>query len=174
MLLAERRSMINPAELEAIPEPEMVSDHTAQVVRDAAVRPRKSMPFLIKLAICLLCLIIANLVIQSLVIQRIAQIKYWQNKISALERRASELRVEMADLESFDRIQSLAEKDLGMRVAGPNDYHCIAAAPDSQPVQARDITRSSGRPSKSDTNGNLWARVSMWLGEFGEAMAQTP
>ncbi|HEX7712824.1 MAG TPA: hypothetical protein VF531_02285 [Bacillota bacterium] len=174
MLLAERRSMINPAEMEPVPETVSGLNTSEWVARDTTVKPRKSLPLLIKLTTGLLCLIVANLVIQSLVIQRISEIKHWQNKIGVLERSASELRVEMADLESFDRIQSLAEKDLGMRVAGPNDYHCIAAVSDSQPVQPRDITRSSGRPSKSDRNGNLWARVSTWIGEFGEAMAQTP
>lgn len=181
MLLAERQSMMNPAELGSLPELDKVSAHagaglnaTEWVVENTTVVTRKSLSFIIKIAICLLCLIVANLVIQSLVVQRISQIKQLQNKIAVMERRAGELRVEIADLESFDRIQSLAEKELGMRVAGPNDFHCIAAVSDSQPIQTQNPTRSNRIPSKPVAHGNLWARVSSWLGEFGEAMAQTP
>ena len=119
------------------------------------------------------CLVIVNLVFQSLLVKRIHEIKTWQTKLAGLERSSAKLRIEMAGLESFERIQVAAQKDLGMRVAGPNDYLCIAAIPDGSKEQPHTYETTTYLGPKTSA-GNLWAKLANWLGGIGETMAQTP
>jgi cell division protein FtsL len=115
----------------------------------------------------LLCLMVANVIFQSLVVQQNNQIKVWQAKIRDLERESIQLRVEMAYLESFDRIQYLAQTELGMRVPGSRDFRRIAAVPVEKP-------RLYTQTQPSSKANRPWGKVTSWLGGIGKTMAQTP
>lgn len=116
----------------------------------------------------LLSFMLINLIFQALVVQQNHQIRTWQAKINDLQRETIELRIEIAKLESFDRIQTLAQTRLGMRTPGPQEYRCIAAAP----VEHPQLYSQTGRPT-SETN-NPWEKLSNWIGGIGETLAQTP
>jgi cell division protein FtsL len=115
----------------------------------------------------LLCLIAVNMIFQALVVQQNNQIKVWQVKIRDLEREKIQLRVEMAYLESFDRIQYVAQTKLGMRAPGSRDFRCIAAAPVERP-------RLYTKTQPSSKTNRPWGKVTTWLGGMGKTMAQTP
>ncbi|MCL6589429.1 MAG: cell division protein FtsL [Firmicutes bacterium] len=129
-----------------------------------------------KIIVFSLCLIVANLVIQSLAVKRIREIKDLQAEISSLERDAAKLRVEMAELESFNRIQAIAQKELNMRPAGPKDFQFIAAAPgynykkEKSAVSGQDQANSL-KPVPRDS---LWNQLAAWLGGTNKTMADTP
>ncbi len=118
-----------------------------------------------------LSLVVANIIFQALLIQRNQEVKVWQTRLAKLERRAIKLRIEMADLGSFERIQTAAQRDLGMKLAGPDDYLCIAAAPEKREGQQQTYETYT---SKSVPQGNLWTKLADWLEGIGQTMAQTP
>jgi cell division protein FtsB len=139
-------------------------------VHNRPVKKRIQNRVVFKILVGMLCLVLANIIFQALVIKRTQEIKVWQAKLATLERDSVKLRIEMANLESFDRIQTAARRDLGMRVAGPDDYMCIAAAP--EPPQ--NPPQSLGTyPAKSTPPGNLWNRLAGWIEGIGETMAQS-
>jgi cell division protein FtsB len=126
-----------------------------------------------KILVCTFCLVLANIIFQALVIKRTQEIKVWQGKLAKLERVSVKLRIEMANLESFDRIQTAAQKDLGMRVAGPEDYMCIAAAPEPPRAPSQNPPQSYGTYQTGSTPPeNLWNRLAGWIEGIGETMAQ--
>jgi len=127
--------------------------------------------FLVKIALVLIVFISINNVVQALLVQRNNEVKQWQDKIQALERESVQIRMEMAGLESFERIQAIAQKEFGMKVAGPKDYQCIAAAP----VIKQNIPHLvNGLTEPASKDNNPWARLTAWLGGLGETMASTP
>ncbi len=178
MILAEQRSII-----EQLKDEYDVGDNEAHgrgsdktyfdkvYIQDKHVKKRYlNKPLQIIIAVAL-CLVVANLIFQSLLIKRADEIKVWQSKLVKLERRSIKLRIEMADLESFERIQTAAEKDLGMKVAGPDDYLCIAAIPEHQTKQPRTYGTYT---TQAIPQSNLWTKLTNWIEGFGETMAQTP
>jgi cell division protein FtsL len=128
---------------------------------------------IVKIVTISLCLIVANLVIQSLVVQRIREIKKLQLEINLLERDSDKLRVEMAELESFNHIQSVAQKDLKMRPAGPNDLQLIAAAPGYKKERTTSNINQDNS-SKTIPKDGLWNQLVTWLGGAKKTMADTP
>lgn len=80
----------------------------------------------------LLLTVIGNIIVQGLVIQQNQKIQFWQKKIDEKQRELGKLRIEIAGLESFERIQKIAQDELGMREAGPQDYNLIKSAPNYQ------------------------------------------
>lgn len=131
MLLAKQHS-----EVDQFQEwPDFSNDN--RIKRRTVKKPFQSKAF-IRVLVGVLCLIIANIIFQALVIKRTQEIKVWQAKLTKLERYSTKLRIEMANLESFERIQTAAQRDLGMRIPGPDDYLCIAAN--------RNLTRTGRNP----------------------------
>lgn len=162
MVLAEQYS--SSAQLRK--KPDFSQDNPVQ---SRSVKKRFQNGVVFKILVCMLCLVLTNIIFQALIIKRTQEIKVWQGKITKLERVSAKLRIEMANLESFDRIQTAAQRDLGMRVAGPEDYMCIAAAPESpqNPPQVY-----GPYTTKSTPPGNLWTRLAGWIEGIGETMAQ--
>lgn len=170
MLLAEQYS--NSAQLRR--EPDFFQESPVQ---NRPAKKRFQNRVIFKILVCTFCLVLANIIFQALVIKRTEEIKVWQGKLAKLERTSVKLRIEMANLESFDRIQTAAQRDLGMRVAGPEDYMCIAAAP--EPSQKTPQEPPQNPPQSYGTyqtgstlSGNLWTRLAGWIEGIGETMAQ--
>ena len=159
MLLAEKQMFLNPAITVT-----GVSSQPASQTR----RNRKLIPRVIGF---LLCLVVANMIIQAIVVQKNNEITKWKNEIRDLERKQIELRIEMAGLESFERIQTMAKNELGMREAGPKDYQLIAASPIAPGENIRHPYEYHS--TRTVSKSGLWAKLSAWLGSLGETMAQT-
>jgi len=129
---------------------------------------KKILARLIKILIVFLSLAVFNSFLQIFVIFRCQEIKKYQSKISLLEKDISRVRVEIASLESFDRIQTIALNELGMRSPGPDDYHWVEALPvASENTPGREA--DSQRMAKADLWGNLYQLV----GNIGKTMAQS-
>ena len=161
MVLAERYS-----DVQLQNNPDFAQDSQVRNYPGIKRAPKR---FVIKILVCALCLVLANIIFQALVIKRTQEIKVWQGKLARLERISVKLRIEMANLVSFDRIQAVAQRDLGMRVAGPEDYISIAAAPEpaQNPPPSYGTYRTGSTPP-----GNLWNRLAGWIEGLGETMAQ--
>jgi len=117
----------------------------------------------------LLALVVCNVVVHACVIRQDHQLKYWQKMIDEKERELVKLRIEIAQLESFDRIQRIAQNELGMRDAGPMDCYLIKSAPELK----KEVFKSD-YVAKTPTNTGLWNKVSGWLGGLGRTMAKNP
>jgi len=138
-------------------------------VGDAKIKPQKSRNLLmILIGSCLALLIVFNLIIQALVIQQSRRIKDWRSLINGKERQVVKIRMEIADLGSFNRIQSMARNELGMRDAGPGDFHLIKAAPNLN----RPAPSTSGYLAQSENRTGLWSRLTAWVGGFGRTLAR--
>ncbi len=114
-----------------------------------------------------LCLMVANLWIQVLVVKRDREISDYQSLIRKLERQNIQIQLEIAKLDSFERIQTEAQK-MGMRVAGPNDYYCIGGAP--KPKGNENRIRNYAENSGFQDN-QLWAKVASWIKGIKSVMA---
>lgn len=117
----------------------------------------------------LLTLVVCNVVVQACVIRQDHQLKYWQKMIDEKERELVKLRIEIAQLESFDRIQRIAQNELGMRDAGPMDCFLIKSAPDLK----KEVFQSN-YVAEAPSNSGLWDKLSGWLGGIGRTMAKNP
>jgi cell division protein FtsL len=117
-----------------------------------------------------LCLMVANLWIQVAIVKRSDEIKDCREAIRTLERESIQIRIEMANLESFERVQSIAQKELRMRVAGPGDYRCIAAAPSLHQNEPRPYNYVAKTVPQ---NPHVWGRLASWFEGFRAAMAQS-
>jgi cell division protein FtsL len=114
-------------------------------------------------------LAVGNIIIQGLVVNKNYQIRNLQSRIQEKEREMLKLRIEIANLESFDRVREIAQNELGMKAAGPEDYLIIPAVP----VEQNGLTR----PSKyiaAATDRNVFDKIASWLGGVGKTMANTP
>ncbi|WP_132016887.1 hypothetical protein [Hydrogenispora ethanolica] len=152
MLVAEKRIAFDPV------SPDAVRSH--KILR----RERPNRRVFFKIGGVVLCVLVLNILIQAVVIQKTYEIRGWEAKIRDVNREMVEVRMDMANLESLDRIKSIAQNDLGMREAGSSDYRCIAVA---HPKSSNTIDN----PRKS---GSLLAKVASWVGGFGATMAKTP
>ncbi|HEY8464295.1 MAG TPA: hypothetical protein VIM29_09795, partial [Bacillota bacterium] len=85
-------------------------------------RPKPKQQWALAAAVMLFGLIVGNVIIQGLVVERNYQISYWQKLLNEQEREIVKVKMEIASLESFDRVQSIAKNELGMKTAGPQDY----------------------------------------------------
>lgn len=114
--------------------------------------------------------ILGNMIVQGLVIQQNQRIQVWQKKIDEKQRELVKLRMEIADLDSFDRIQKIAQNELGMREAGPQDYNLIKSVPGNHDQ----LTPPTRYLAEVPEQTGLWATISSWFGEIGKTMAKSP
>lgn len=121
---------------------------------------------LIKIFIFLAVLAVFNSFLQVFVIFQNQEIKQLQSEIKLLEKDISRTKVEIASLGSFDRIQTIALNELGMRAANTDDYKWIEALPvvdiSDRKVDSQDIAEA-----------NLWGRMYSWVEDIGKTMAQS-
>jgi cell division protein FtsL len=117
-----------------------------------------------------LCLAVGNVIIQGLVVHKNFQIRNLQSRIDAKEREMLKLRIDIANLESFDRVREVAQNELGMRAAGPDDYRIIPAVPATQDG----ITAPKEYLAQTATDRNVFDKIVSWLGGVGRTMANTP
>ncbi|MGE5583682.1 MAG: hypothetical protein ACM3X9_14275 [Bacillota bacterium] len=153
-------------------EKQRISDnlYSNQPAKKIYCKRSEGFKILIGIGGAFLCLTLANLWVQVLVVKQNDQLKASREAIRALERETVQVRMEMAKLESFERIQTIAQKDLGMKIAGPGDYRCITPAPP--------VNKNGSRPynyvAKSDAqNSHLWAKLASWFEGVRSAMAQS-
>lgn len=132
------------------------------------VRQRSTVSALVKIGVVFLALIVINIIFQALLIQRNYEVRSLQGKMGDLKRQMVEMRIDMARLESFDRIQEIAQNKLGMKVAGTGDYRYIAAAPQTKSVNESYVKRAESAPKD-----NLWSKVNSWIANSGATMAQS-
>ncbi len=123
---------------------------------------------LIKILIFFLILAVFNSFLQVFVIFQCQEIKKFQSQIELLEKDISRIKVEIASLESFDRIQTIALNELGMRAADTDDYHWIEALP----VVNRDAPERNIDPQET-ANADLWGHFYQWIGNVGKTMAHS-
>jgi hypothetical protein len=158
MILAEKQSLS-----------ENLYNTSELVLRPHAELRKNLKPFLTIIGFSL-CLMVANLWVQVVVVKQNNEIKGCQEAIRILERESIKIRIEMANLESFERVQTVAQKELHMKIAGPGDYRCIAAAPSlpqNEPRPYNFVAKSIPQ------NTRLWAKVAFWFEGFRTAMAQS-
>lgn len=129
---------------------------------------KKILARFIKIFIFFLLLAVFNSFLQVFVIFQSQQIIQFQTKIELLENDISRAKVEMASLESFDRIQTIALNELGMRAADSNDYHWIEGLPVVSEY-APDWSVDSQEKAKAD----LWGQLYQWAGNIGKTMAHS-
>ena len=141
---------------------------------EPAIRPslsrRRNLKPVVTVAVFFLCLMVANLWVQVVVVKRSEQIKNYREAIRALERESIQIRIEMANLESFEHIQTVAQNEMHMRIAGPGDYRHIAAAPSLQQNEPRPYNYTT---KTIPQNTHVWGRLASWFEGFREAMAQS-
>ena len=123
---------------------------------------------LIKILIFFLSLAVFNSFLQVLVISKNHEILKYRSQIATLGKKISRTKVEIASLESFDRIQTIALNELGMRAANPDDYYWVEAMPaESESVSEHNQTLSE------IVEADLWEHLSRWIGNVGRTMAQS-
>lgn len=127
---------------------------------------KKVLSQIIKIFIVFSLLAVFNSFLQVLIISQNQDIKQLQSEIQILNKDISRIKVEMASLESFERIQSIALNELGMKAADIYDYHWIEAFP------AVKVTAPKADLQVTVRTG-LWGKVNQWVEELGKTMAQT-
>ncbi|HOJ76806.1 MAG TPA: hypothetical protein PLZ08_03405 [Bacillota bacterium] len=116
----------------------------------------------------ILLLILGNLAIHALVIRQDYFIKTWNQRIAEKEQEILTLRMEIAELESFDRIQQVAQNELGMTQTKAKDLYVIQSEelPENQRFSSnRDVRQVN-------EENDVWGRINDWLGGFGKTMAK--
>ncbi|MGE5604906.1 MAG: hypothetical protein ACM3YE_04350 [Bacteroidota bacterium] len=129
----------------------------------------KSLTQLIKILIIVLLLAVLNSFLQVFVIFINQEIQKYQSQIEILEKEISRTKVEMASLESFERIQTIALNKLGMRAANSDDYHWVEA----MPVVSESLSSIPDQASPEIVEADLWEQLSRWIGNIGKTMAQS-
>lgn len=128
----------------------------------------KTITQLAKILIIFLFLAVFNSFLQVFVIFKSQEILKYQSEIRILEKEISRTKVEIASLESFDRIQTIALNELGMRAANPDDYRWVESMPvvtGSAPVQAQ--------ASPGIVEADIWDHLSHLIGNIGKTMAHS-
>ncbi len=158
MILAEKRQIS-----------EKYSDTTVTISKVRSNHRAELRPFLIVGGL-FLCLSLINLWIQVVNVKRSDEIKNCRAAIRGLERESIQIRIEMAQLESFERVSKIAQTELHMKVAGPTDYQLIAGVPS--------LHQKVPRPYNSVTktvlpNNHVWGKLASWFEGVRAAMAQS-
>ncbi len=121
---------------------------------------------LLKIFIVFSLIAVFNSFLQVFVILQSQEIKKFQSEIKLLEKDISRIKVEVASLGSFDRIQSIALNELGMRAADTNDYHWVEALPIvNTPIRKENLQDVA----KDDFKGQMF----QWMENVGKTMAQS-
>lgn len=127
---------------------------------------KKILSQLLKIFIVISLLAVFNSFLQVLIISQNQDIKQLQSEIQMLKKDISRIKVEIASLESFDRIQSIALNELGMRTADIYDYYWVEAFPVVK-------TPAPKRNLQSTVKSDLWGRLSQWAENIGKTMAHS-
>ncbi len=126
-------------------------------------------PFLI-IGGLFLCLSLINLWIQVVNVKRSDEIKNCRAAIRGLERQSIQIRIEMAQLESFERISKIAQTEMHMKVAGPTDYQLIAGVPSLHQNEPRPYNNAT---KTALPNNHVWGKLATWFEGVRAAMAQS-
>lgn len=121
---------------------------------------------LIKIFVIFSFFAVSNSFLQVFVISQNEKILEYQSQIEILEKEISRTKVEIASLQSFDRIQAIALNELGMRTANTEDYRWVEAMP-----MASENTPVYNHGSSEIAKADLGERLYRWLGDFGKTMA---
>jgi cell division protein FtsL len=119
----------------------------------------------LSLASCLLCLTVGNVIVQGLVVEKNYQIRHLQQLVQEKERDMMKLKINIANLESFERVRTIAQNELGMKTIGPDDYQMIPAIPAEAASPAPVV------PGVEQTG--LLNKLAAWIGGIGKTMANT-
>lgn len=128
----------------------------------------KSLTQLIKMLIIFLLLAVCNSFLQVFVIFISQEIQKYQSQIEILEKEISRTKVEIASLESFERIQTIALNELGMRAPTSDDYYWVEAVPV--------VSKNASQPNYTSSEmvkADLWEQLYQWLENIGKTMAQS-
>ena len=155
------------AEKQTITENYALKQNNQLTSRKSRTRVKGQQLMAMKICGIVFCLVVVNVVLQAMVIQKNYEVSTWESKVKDDKRAILEVRMDIANLESLDRIKTIAENELKMREAGPTDYRCIAV------TQPNSELKDDNKDHNSSGSG-LWARVSSWLGNTGATMAQNP
>lgn len=123
---------------------------------------------IIKIIIFFLILAVFNSFLQVFVILQSQEIEKLQSQIEHLKRDISRTKVEIASLKSFDRIQSIALNELGMRTADFDDYHWVEALP----TPGDSLPEPDLEPQLTVKAG-FWEQLHLWIGDIGKTMARS-
>lgn len=120
---------------------------------------------LIKIFIIFSFFVVSNSFLQVFVISQNEKILEYQSQIEILEKEISRTKVEIASLQSFDRIQAIALNELGMRIANTEDYRWVEAMPV--------VTESVSVFNQTLPEADLWEHLSRWMSDIGKTMAKS-
>jgi cell division protein FtsL len=118
----------------------------------------------------LLCLTVGNVIIQCLVVEKNYQVRHWEQMVQEQERDLMKVKIAIANLESFERVQTVAANELGMKTVGPGDYQMIPAVPAENTNLAAPVLEYVAQPKDQ---GGMLAKVTAWFGQIGKTMAKT-
>lgn len=129
---------------------------------------KKTLVQLIKIFTIFLFLAVINSFLQVFVIFQSREIIDYRARIKSLEKEISQIKVEIASLESFERIQTIALNELGMRAPTSDDYHWVEA----MPAASKNVSLPNYTSSEM-VKADLWEQLHQWLGNLGKTMAQS-
>jgi cell division protein FtsL len=118
----------------------------------------------------LLCLTVGNVIIQCLVVEKNYQVRHWEQVVWEQEHDLMKVKIAIANLESFERVQTVATNELGMKTVGPGDYQMIPAVPAEN---ANLVAPVLEYVAQSKDQGGMLAKVTAWFGQIGKTMAKT-
>lgn len=152
----------------------LIADERDYAAEEQIVHRSKSQPVFQKRSwaitgMLVMAVIVTNLIIQALVIQRDQQLTQLRKMVTVKEEEKIKLRLQIAQLDSFDRIRHIAQTELGMRDAGAQDYLLIKGAP-RLIGENSSVGPSTGRSSKQNGSG---MKFLSWLGGIGRMMAKS-
>ncbi|HYH05055.1 MAG TPA: hypothetical protein VEC37_18335 [Bacillota bacterium] len=154
---------------ERIQKPEIEIMTSTGCTKKRRLKPTFKQKWLLPAAGVLFCLTVCNVIVQGLVVDKTYQIRRWEKLINEQEREIVKLKVDIAALESFERVQYIAKNELGMKAAEAQDYRLIP----SVPAGREDYTPNSGY-NVADRDAGLLNKIAAWFGGIGKTMANTP
>jgi cell division protein FtsL len=154
MVLAEKVVVVEAA------EPVVVRE-TPQ----SAFKIKRNFKKALSVVSCLLCLTVGNVIVQGLVVAKNYQVRHLEQVVQEQERDMMKLKINIASLESFERVRTTAQNELGMKTVGPDDYQMIPAIP------AETVSPARAVPAATPTG--LLDKLTAWLGGIGKTMANT-
>lgn len=123
----------------------------------------------LSLAGCLFCLTVGNVIVQGLVVEKNYQVQCLAKLVQKQEQDLMKLKINIASLESFDRVRTIAQNELGMKLVGPDDYQMIPAVP----AENENLALTAPCVAPSGEQDGMLNQVAAWLGGIGKTMANT-
>jgi cell division protein FtsL len=158
MVLAEKVPMVDAE------EPIVLSNKRKQ-----GLKSKLNFKKALSLAGCLLCLTVGNVIVQGLVVEKNYQIRHWEQLVQEQERDMMKLKINIASLESFDRVQTIAQNELGMKMVGPDDYQMIPAVP----AETKNLVQPCKYVAQAGEQSGMLNQIAAWVGGIGKTMANT-